>query len=249
MSDQSAYPDDSAVIRLEGAISLIGQFPALAGVDFAVGEGEIVLVKGPNGAGKSTLLRLCAGLAPLSGGTGSIMGYDLDVRDQRRQVRRQAGLLAHETFLYDELSVEENVWFWARANRVDPKAVEPILDRLELSERLRSVKVSGLSAGQRRRTALAVVVCRRPRLWLLDEPHAGLDQTGRDFVDDLVTKAVGFGSTVVIASHDIDRASTLATRIVTIAGGRMAGSGPGGYVAVAEPAPPAPVEESSSDAS
>ncbi len=223
MSDQSTQPDDEAVIRLSGAISLIDQFPALAGVDLVVHESEILLLRGPNGAGKSTLLRLCAGLAPLNQGTGEILGNDLRDRHQRRRLRREAGLLAHQTFLYDQLTVEENVWFWARANRVDPTAVEPILDRLELSSRLRSVPVSGLSAGQRRRAALAVVVCRRPRLWLLDEPHAGLDQTGRDFVDDLVTKAVGFGSTVIIASHDIDRVTDIATRIATIVGGRIQG--------------------------
>ena len=212
---------DSAVVRMEGAISLIDQFPALAGLDLVVDEGEILLVRGANGAGKSTLLRLCAGLAPLSGGHGLVLGHDLSQREQRRRVRRETGLLAHETFLYDELTVEENLQFWARANRVDPTSVEPVLDRLDLAGRLRGVKVSGLSAGQRRRTSLAVMVCRRPRLWLLDEPHGGLDQSGRDFVDGLIQHAIGFGATVIIASHDIERATDLATRIVTIAGGRI----------------------------
>ncbi len=206
---------------MEGAISLIDQFPALAGLDLVVDEGEILLVRGANGAGKSTLLRLCAGLAPLSGGSAMVLGHDLSKREQRRQVRRETGLLAHETFLYDELTVEENLQFWAKANRVDPISVEPVLDRLDLAGRLRGVKVSGLSAGQRRRTSLAVMVCRRPRLWLLDEPHGGLDQAGRDFVDGIIQHAIGFGATVVIASHDIERATDLATRIVTIAGGRI----------------------------
>ncbi len=216
---------DSAVVRLDGAISLIDQFPALAGLDLVVSEGEIVLIRGGNGAGKSTLLRLCAGLAPLSGGSGRVLGHDLSQREQRRQLRRETGLLAHQTFLYDELTVEENVLFWAQANRVDPQSIDPVLDRLELGGRLRTVKVSGLSAGQRRRTSLAVMVCRRPRLWLLDEPHGGLDQQGRDFVDDLVQHAIGFGATVMIASHDIERATDLADRVVTVSGGQVTDHG------------------------
>ncbi len=225
VTNLSAMSGGSAVVRMEGAISLIDQFPALAGIDLVVDEGEIVLLRGANGAGKSTLLRLCAGLAPLASGTGSVLGHDLSVREQRRRVRRETGLLAHETFLYDELTVEENILFWAKANRVDLKSIEPILDRLALGGRLRQVKVSGLSAGQRRRTSLAVMVCRRPRLWLLDEPHGGLDQAGRDFVDDLVQHAIGFGATVVIASHDIDRATELSTRTVTIGGGQILDDG------------------------
>jgi ABC-type multidrug transport system ATPase subunit len=130
-------------------------------------------------------------------------------------------MLSQQTFLYDELTVEENLEFWATANRADPEAIEPVLDRLDLGQRLRTVKVSGLSTGQRRRASLAVMVCRRPKLWLLDEPHAGLDQAGRDFVDDLVGHAVRFGATVLIASHDVERAEELATRTVQMAGGRV----------------------------
>ncbi|MEM7275011.1 MAG: heme ABC exporter ATP-binding protein CcmA [Actinomycetota bacterium] len=218
-------PVDGSVVHLVGAISLIQRFPALAGVDLEVRTGEIVLLRGPNGAGKSTLLRLCAGLAPLSNGVGSVLGHDLTVREQRRRVRRETGLLAHQTFLYDDLTVEENLRFWAAANRVDEGTIEPVLDRLALAGRLRDVKIAGLSAGQRRRASLAVMVSRRPKLWLLDEPHAGLDQAGRDFVDDLVKHAVGFGATVMIASHDVHRATDLATRTVTVAGGLVEDEG------------------------
>ncbi len=213
--------DAAPIIELSGVISLIGRFPALAGLDLTIHDGEIVVLRGPNGAGKTTLLRLCAGLAPLNDGVGRIMDLDLGDRVQRRRIRRQAGMLSQQTFLYDELTVEENLEFWATANRADPEAIEPVLDRLDLGRRLRTVKVSGLSTGQRRRASLAVMVCRRPKLWLLDEPHAGLDQAGRDFVDDLVGHAVRFGATVLIASHDVERAEELATRTVQMAGGRV----------------------------
>ncbi|MEM9564382.1 MAG: heme ABC exporter ATP-binding protein CcmA [Actinomycetota bacterium] len=225
MSDRLETMTPRVVVDLRGAISVINQFPALAGLDLDVTEGEIVLVQGPNGAGKSTLLRLCAGLATLAGGTGSVLDHDLTRSEPRRRLRREAGLLAHQTYLYDELTVEENVSFWAEANRVDPATIDPVLDRLELGERLRSVRVGDLSAGQRRRTSLAVLVCRRPRLWLLDEPHGGLDRAGRNLVDDLIRHAVRFGATVMLASHDLDRATAVATRVVTLAGGLVVDDG------------------------
>ncbi len=212
---------DSPVVELKGAISLIDRFPALAGVDLSVTEGEIILLRGPNGAGKSTLLRLCAGLAPLNEGQGTVLEHDLADRRRRRELRRHTGLLAHATFLYDELTVEENLIFWARANRIDMASVEPVLDRLALNNRLRDVRVANLSAGQRRRASLAVLVSRRPRLWLLDEPHAGLDANGRDFVDGLIRHAIAFGATVLVASHDVERAGELATRTIVIAGGQI----------------------------
>ena len=218
--DSQAIPDPVApALNFVDAVSLLDRFPALSGVNLTVDEREIVLLKGPNGAGKSTLLRLCAGLAPLSQGQGAVLGFDVGDRIQRRQVRRHTGLLAHDTFLYDELTVEDNIRFWVKANRIDLDTIEPIMERLGLGTRLRTVKVGHLSAGQRRRTSLAVLVSRRPRLWLLDEPHAGLDPSGRDFVDKLVLHARGFGATILMASHDIDRAVDVATRVVTISGG------------------------------
>jgi len=210
-----------SIIRLHAAVALIGRFPALAGVDLEVGEGEVVLLQGPNGAGKSTLLRLCAGLMTLESGEGQVLGHDLT--DERPAIRRSVGLLGHDTALYDDLSVRENLDFWARASRVDPEAVGPAMERMGIVDRLESVHVGLLSAGQRRRVALAAVVVRRPRLWLLDEPHAGLDPGGRDLVDRLVGDASAAGATVLLSSHEVDRTLDLATRRITVAGGTITG--------------------------
>ncbi len=200
-------------------MSLLGRFPALAGADLDIGAGEIALLEGPNGAGKSTLLRLCAGLAPLHQGRGTVLGNDLASRSARRAVRRDVGLLSHSTALYDELTVEQNVDFWAKANGTTDAEIGSAMDALGLAGRLRTVPVSGLSAGQRRRTSMAILVCRRPRLWLLDEPHAGLDAAGRDLIDELVRGAVAAGATVMLASHEAERASELATLHVSVVGG------------------------------
>ena len=178
-----------------------------------------MLVQGPNGAGKSTLLRVCAGLLRIESGRAEVLGHDL-VAD-RAAVRRSVGLLGHDTALYDDLTVEENLRFWARASRIDDEAVPAALDRLGVAERLRDVAVRNLSAGQRRRTALAAVVVRRPRLWLLDEPHSGLDQGGRDLIDQVILDAASAGATVMLASHELDRTLDLATRHLTVAGGTI----------------------------
>lgn len=210
-----------SIVRLRAAVALIGRFPALAGVDLDVTAGEVVLLQGPNGAGKSTLLRLCAGLIRLESGSGEILGHDL--ASDRPVIRRSVGLLGHDTALYDDLTVRENLDFWARASRVDVEAVGPAMDRLGVAERLHDVAVGLLSAGQRRRVALAAVVVRRPRLWLLDEPHAGLDPGGRDLVDQLVGDAAAAGATVLLSSHEVDRTLDLATRRITVAGGTITG--------------------------
>lgn len=211
-----------AVVRFRAAVCLLGRFPALAGVDLDVASGEIVLLQGPNGAGKTTLLRACAGLVPVTDGEAEVLGVDL-VADGRR-VRPLVGLLGHRTGLYDELTVAENVHFWARAGRSNRADADAAMARLDLDGRLASVPVARLSAGQRRRTALAILVARRPRLWLLDEPHAALDQAGRDLVDGLMADAVAAGATVVFASHELDRAQAVAHRQVTVAGGTVAGT-------------------------
>ena len=209
-----------SAVRLRGAVVLLGGFPALAGVDLSVERGEVVLVRGPNGAGKSTLLHLCAGLLRLSQGQGDVLGCNLG--DDRAGVRRRVGLLGHDTALYEELSAAENLQVWARASRVGEADVPGALDRLGLPQRLREVPVARLSAGQRRRVALAAIVVRRPELWLLDEPHAGLDSDGREIVDGIVTSAAEAGAAVMLASHETGPAGDLATRTVTMAGGTLA---------------------------
>jgi heme ABC exporter ATP-binding subunit CcmA len=209
------------VVHFRAAVSLIGRFPALAGIDLDVASGEIVLLTGPNGAGKTTLLRACAGLVPLASGVAQVL--DCDLRKDRRAVRRRVGLLGHATFLYDDLTVADNLRFASRAVGAGQESADRAMDRLGVGGRLRDVTVAKLSAGQRRRVAVASVVARNPELWLLDEPHAGLDAAGRDLLDTLVTEAVARGATVLLASHELDRASALATRRVSLAGGRAAG--------------------------
>ncbi len=214
------------VVQFRAAVALAGRFPALAGVDLTLHTGEVVVVVGPNGAGKTSLLRACAGLLPVTSGEAAVLGIDLAA--DHTAVRRHVGLLGHAAPLYDELSAAENVRFAVRALGLRSSVADEALERLGLTGRLRSTPAGRLSAGQRRRVALAALVARRPALWLLDEPHAGLDATARALLARLVAEAVADGATVLLSSHEPQLSVPMADRVVSMAGGRVVGEEPGG---------------------
>jgi heme ABC exporter ATP-binding subunit CcmA len=194
-------------------------YPALAGVTLSVERNEIVLLQGPNGAGKSTLLRACAGLMPVIRGTAHVLGYDLTI--DRELVRERVGLLGHQNGLFGELTIAENVSFWSTVVGASTAERTSAMERMAIDGKLAERRVSELSAGQKRRCALACLVVRRAELWLLDEPHAGLDAKGRDEIDRIVKEAAASGATVVVASHEIERAQQLATRTVSLIAGQV----------------------------
>ena len=206
-------------VALVDVVAVLGSFPALAGASLTVQRGEIVLLRGPNGAGKTTLLRLCAGLLPVERGAATVLGCDL-VAD-RTSVRNRVGLLGHANGLYADLTVADNVRFWGATVRATDHEIAASLQRMGLANRLADVPVGRLSAGQRRRTALACLVARRAELWLLDEPHAGLDAAGRDELDATLRGAAAAGATVIVASHELERAGALASRVVEVVGGQV----------------------------
>jgi heme ABC exporter ATP-binding subunit CcmA len=211
-------------LRLRRALVLSGTFPALAGVDLEVPLGQAVLVQGPNGAGKSTLLRLCAGLLRLSGGEGEVLGVDL--RRERSALRTLVGLVGHSNGLYDDLTVEENLRFQLAAARVGPERLESAMATFGLAGRLRSVPSGRLSAGQRRRTALASLSARDPLLWLLDEPYASLDHEGRQSLDRELQAAIGRDRSVLVVSHESSFGVEFCHRRIYLAGGRVVDARP-----------------------
>jgi heme exporter protein A len=197
---------------------MLGRFPALAGADLEVDTAEVVLLSGPNGAGKTTLLRLCAGLLALRAGEAEVLGVDLAV--EPRRVRRAVALVGHETFCYDDLTVQENIRFVARSTGHGIADADEALERVGL-QRVAKVAHGRLSQGQRRRLSLANALARKPRLLLLDEPHAGLDEHGRAVLEEVVGAAAADDCTVMLASHELDLARRLATREVRVVGGQV----------------------------
>ncbi len=205
------------VISFRDVVAVAGSYPVLAGANFEVNHGEIVLLSGPNGAGKTSLLRVCAGLLPVERGEALVLGVNL--ANDRAAVRDRVGILGHTNGLYLDLTVRQNVEFWAHLIGASAEEVHSAIVHVGLDGRLADVRASQLSAGQRRRVALARLIIRRAELWLLDEPHAGLDARARDELDSTLRAAVSVGATVVVASHELERTERLATRRVIVDGG------------------------------
>ena len=215
-----------SAIRLRSAVALQGRFPVLSGVDLDLDKGRVMVVLGANGAGKTSLLRFLAGLVPITSGRGEVLGADLAT--SASDVRRRVGLLGHDAGLHDELTPLENLAFALRASRLDPGRALPALDRVGLSGRSVATTVGQLSAGQRRRVGIALLVARRPQLWLLDEPHASLDEVTRSLVAEVVEEAASGGAAVVASSHEPDLAVPMADVVATMGGGAVLAVVPGG---------------------
>ena len=231
------------VVRLRSAVCLLGRFPALAGVDLDVAEGEVVLLSGGNGAGKTTLLRVLAGLVPVRSGSAWVLGHDLT--EDRRGHRRLLSLVGHETGCYDDLTVAENVHFAARACGIEAPPEQLVLEQFGLTP-LSGIVHARLSAGQRRRLAFAVAMVRTPRLLLLDEPHAGLDAEGRAALDAVLAGSAAAGRSVVLVSHEVERARPLSSREVVLTAGQARGALPEGDLSDAGDPKPSPQPATSS---
>ncbi len=206
------------LVEFHSVVCLLGTFPALAGVDLQVEPLDVLLLEGPNGAGKTTLLRLMAGLIPPHSGEARVFGVDL-FKD-RRSARHRLALVGHETYCYDDLTVMENLQFTFKASALTGTGISEVLERTGLGA-LAAVRHAHLSAGQRRRLALANALVRDPELLLLDEPHAGLDEEGRACLHEIISSAPSEGRTVVLASHELELSRQLASREVRVQSGTI----------------------------
>lgn len=192
---------------------------ALAGVSFAVFPGECFLVLGPNGAGKSTLLRLLAGLTRPS--SGRISWFGRAATPVPPDVRARLGVVMHRTMLDPELTVRENLAYFARLYRVPDAArrIEEVAELLGIEDRL-SDRVRQLSRGYQQRVALARALLHRPSVLLLDEPDTGLDLATRRRLVALVREHCAQGGAVIMTTHAQELGIEVATKAVYLERGR-----------------------------
>lgn len=203
------------MIILSKVTKRFGGVRALDAVDLEVSKGERVALFGPNGAGKTTLLRLIAGLhRPDSG------GVTIDSMSPR-EAKGRIGYLGHETLLYPQLSVRENLLFCARLYGIDGGVVDSTILRMGIGEKKHSL-VATLSRGELQRASLARTLLHNPDLVLADEPFTALDEESIAALPELLLRE---NRTIVLATHDKDRAGSFVDRIVMIDAGRIIDSG------------------------
>jgi ABC-2 type transport system ATP-binding protein len=198
-----------------------GRTRALDGVDISLDDGVFGLF-GPNGSGKSTLLKVIAGLLPATAGEVSVNGYR--PRARAEAVRRVIGYAGHDSGLYPELTVAENLDVFARLYGCATDRVRDVLVRLGLSE-WAGTPAGALSAGLKRRTAVARAILHDPTVLLLDEPYANLDDDAADLVSEMVKTWRSPGRVAVIATHGAKVVKRFANGGVILKQGRVVMSG------------------------
>jgi heme ABC exporter ATP-binding subunit CcmA len=194
-----------------------GRRRAVSRVSFTVRAGEIIGLLGPNGAGKSTLLGIASTLVVPTAGE---IRYG-NLTPKTSGLRARLGLLAHELHLYPELSARQNLVFFARLYGLDAsRVVDTALESAGLADRA-DEEIAGFSRGMRQRLALERALLHRPRLVLLDEPFTGLDDQAVRVVANRLRQLASDGAIVLIATHDLDLADGLVTRVALMREGRL----------------------------
>jgi len=217
----------AAAVRTVQLSKRYGTRQAVDGLDLEVAQGECLALLGPNGAGKSTLLRLLCSLARPSSGQVWLFGRRLERGAASSSLCGALGYVGHALLAYRPLSARQNLEFFGRLYGLDRVAtrVEGMLARFGLAGR-EDEPLSSLSRGLQQRVSLARAFLHEPRLLLLDEPFNSLDSTGAAVLESALGEARQAGRTVILATHDLERAAALAGRLAVLRRGRLAHVGP-----------------------
>ncbi|MCY4071380.1 MAG: heme ABC exporter ATP-binding protein CcmA [Chloroflexi bacterium] len=218
--------EKTPLIEVEDLSKTFGLLPVLRSVNFGVARAETIMLLGQNGGGKTTLLRLLAGLSKPTTGAIRIGGWQMPT--EAMEVRRQIGLLSHQPLLYGNLSARENLDFFGKlygmAKDERAERIGALLDQVGLAKRADSL-ARGFSRGMQQRLSIARANLHQPEILLLDEPFTGLDQAAAETLEGLVLSAQREERTLIIATHQLGRAPTLAGRALILSRGQIAFDG------------------------
>ncbi|MEO1290152.1 MAG: heme ABC exporter ATP-binding protein CcmA [Chloroflexota bacterium] len=209
----------SSIIEIEAVSKAYGYMPVLKKLSLTVQRGQFVALLGPNGSGKSTLLKMISGLVKATGGTITVGGWSMP--QEAQAVRPQIGMVSHKALLYDNLTARENLLFFAKLYNVNQSApIDELLEKVGLRKRADSL-VGTFSRGMQQRLSIARALLHNPHVLLFDEPYTGLDQDAGAVLDNLLIDAHQAGHTIMMATHQLERAARLADRIVIISRGEV----------------------------
>ncbi|MBL0938591.1 MAG: ABC transporter ATP-binding protein [Gemmatimonadaceae bacterium] len=213
------------VVRTEALRKQFGALTAVHGLDLTIARGEVFGLLGPNGSGKTTTIRMLCGLVLPTSGTATVAGFD--ITHDAEKVRRRIGYMSQRYGLYDELTVQENLRFYASVYGLVGRAREERLrehvERLGLNARL-TQRAGTLSGGWKQRLGLACATAHHPDLVFLDEPTAGVDPAARRTFWETIYDLAKGGTTVLVTTHYMDEAERC-QRLAFLSRGHLIGVG------------------------
>lgn len=212
----------NALIETRSLVKAFDLLVVLRKLELQIERGEFVALLGPNGSGKSTLLRLLSGLSKPTSGAIFVGGWELP--REAAAVRAQIGMVSHRALLYENLTAHENLQFFARLYNLPLQDIDSrirfLLERVGLAKRGDSL-VRTFSRGMQQRLSIARALLHDPAVLLMDEPYTGLDQDAAQVLDGLLTQAYTEGRTIVMTTHDLERAARLANRVMILSRGSI----------------------------
>jgi ABC-type multidrug transport system ATPase subunit len=213
-------PNDTIAVELIEVSKSYGYLQALKSVSLKIKAGEFSALSGHNGAGKTTLLKIIATHITPSSGTVKIFGDDA-FKDGGGEIRKRIGFVTHASFLYDELTIRENLLFYAKLFLI--KGEEDFIETIELLglKRWYNVPVKQLSHGLRKRADIVRALIHNPDLILLDEPFSGLDTTTCDLLVSYFKGHEENGKTLLLSSHSLEWAKRICDKRITLAKGKI----------------------------
>lgn len=208
-------------IEVDGIAKSYGSNAVLKGVNLQVRKGEKLTVVGPNGAGKTTLLKILSTISKPAKGTARIAGFD--IVQEAVEVRRRLGVISHHPYLYNDLTVEENIRFYGMMYDLPDleHRVSEMAARVGLAHRLHD-RVGTLSRGMQQRVSIARAAIHDPEVMLLDEPDTGLDQQAANMLKSILDGVSGGERTVIMTTHNLELGLNLCDRIAVLVNGRIA---------------------------
>jgi ABC-2 type transport system ATP-binding protein len=211
----------SDAVVAQGLRKTFGDLVAVEGLDLAIHQGEVFGLLGPNGSGKTTTIRMLCGLMVPTSGSATVVGHD--VTREPEQIRRKIGYMSQRFGLYDDLTIAENMRFYAGIyglrGATRKERIEELLRDLSLDRR-RDQLAGTLSGGWKQRLALACATAHRPAMLFLDEPTAGVDPASRRLFWQWIYALAGQGTTILVTTHYMDEA-VRCQRLAFLSRGRL----------------------------
>lgn len=214
------------VITVKNLKKTYGERQAVKGTSFEVHKSEVLGLLGPNGAGKSTTINILANVLSYDGGTIEVLGHDLS--KETKVIKKEMGIIPQDLALYEELSAEENVRFFASLYHIKGKELEKnvkeALESVELYDR-KNDKPKTFSGGMKRRLNIACGIAHKPQIVIMDEPTVGIDPQSRNHILEFIKTLKAKGITVIYSTHYMEEVEAIADRMIVMNEGKIIAEG------------------------